>query len=185
MAAAWPSFALTASYELLTRQVRCSVVGEDALDHRPRHPQPVRPVAAVIGPAPGLRLAGRPQYGRNSGRARPVSCSGGRGSGPWPTGPRTGPCPAAKRLPVPTAGKSGGVGSSRTLAWPMPSVPKTHKYRASSLMRKERCKFCALIRISHLCGAASVNSARLPLTRACTADGQPIDQKGCSFPRSA
>jgi hypothetical protein len=67
--AAWPSFALTASYELLTRQVRRSAAGEDAQDHRPREPQSVRPVAAGRGPAPGLRVVGRSRHGRGSRRA--------------------------------------------------------------------------------------------------------------------
>ena len=65
-----------------------------------------------------------------------VSCDGRRGTGRWPTGVRTGPCPAAEPLPVPTGGRSGGVGSSRTLAWPAPSTPRRHKPRVSSLMKE-------------------------------------------------
>jgi hypothetical protein len=34
--AAWPSFALTAPYELLTRQSRRGAAGEDARSERPR-----------------------------------------------------------------------------------------------------------------------------------------------------
>ena len=54
--AAWPSFALTASFELLTRQVRRGAAGEDARDKQPTDPQPSR--AAGRGPAPGLRVVG-------------------------------------------------------------------------------------------------------------------------------
>jgi hypothetical protein len=57
--AAWPSFALTASYELLTRQVRRSAVGEDEQSAVP----------ATAKPTPMLRLAlvSRPQRGRVGG----------------------------------------------------------------------------------------------------------------------
>jgi len=61
--AAWPSFALTASYKLLTREVRRDAAGEDAQNHRPRQPQPVRPVAA--GP-PGLRVVGPSRAARGN-----------------------------------------------------------------------------------------------------------------------
>ena len=59
--AAWPSFALTASYELLTRQVRASTTGR----HGPtgsaqtsRRSVPARPAASSAGasPVPGLAL---------------------------------------------------------------------------------------------------------------------------------
>src|SRR5579863_3071911 len=38
--AAWPSFALTASFELLTRQVRRGVAGEDQKDRQPARQRP-------------------------------------------------------------------------------------------------------------------------------------------------
>src|SRR5215472_9652189 len=41
--AAWPSFALTASFELLTRQVRRGATREGAEGRRPRPPRPRRP----------------------------------------------------------------------------------------------------------------------------------------------
>jgi len=60
--AAWPSFALTASFELLTRQVRLGAAREDAENQQLREPQPSR---AVIGrrPAPGLRVVGPSRAG--------------------------------------------------------------------------------------------------------------------------
>jgi uncharacterized protein DUF2637 len=62
MIAAWPSFALTASYELLTRQVRRGAAGTDAQDQRPR--QSRRPTAAVAGcgAVSGLRVVGPVQH---------------------------------------------------------------------------------------------------------------------------
>jgi hypothetical protein len=55
--AAWPSFALTASFELLTRQVRRGAACEDAQNQQLREPQPGVPsrTVTVCGPAPGLR----------------------------------------------------------------------------------------------------------------------------------
>jgi hypothetical protein len=48
-----------------------------------------------------------------------------------------GALPAAKRSPVPTVGRSGGVGLSRTPARPPRSAPSTHNYRDSPLTRGE------------------------------------------------
>ena len=66
--AAWPSFALTASFELLTRQVRRGAAGQVA-HHDRRQPPPARPAPADRGPAPGLRVAGSSQAGRGHQRA--------------------------------------------------------------------------------------------------------------------
>ena len=66
--AAWPSFALTASFELLTRQVRRGAAGEDAQDQRPRDPQPARPAAAGGVSAPGLRAVGPSRAGQGTQR---------------------------------------------------------------------------------------------------------------------
>jgi hypothetical protein len=66
--AAWPSFALTASYELLTRQVRSSAPGKESRDG---HPQQQRSAAAAVvrGAAPtGLRLVPPPGFGKESQR---------------------------------------------------------------------------------------------------------------------
>src|SRR5262249_44107354 len=123
--AAWPSSALTASYELLTRQLRRRAGGKDAEDQRQREPQPARPAAAGRRSGPGLRLAVR-QRTTVTG-ARVVSCNCRHGSGRWPIGARMEACPAAGLLRVLTVGRSGGVGSSRTLAWPVPSVARTYK----------------------------------------------------------
>src|ERR1700740_2660597 len=55
MIAAWPSFALTASFEMLTRQVRRGAAGQVGHLGR-RQPPPARPGPAGRGPAPGLRV---------------------------------------------------------------------------------------------------------------------------------
>ena len=60
--AAWPSFALTASFELLTRQVRRGAAGQD-VDHQ-RQSRLVRPTTAESGPTPGLRVVGLSRAGR-------------------------------------------------------------------------------------------------------------------------
>src|SRR5262245_60711945 len=64
--AAWPSFALTASFELLTGQVRRTAAGTGAQGRRPRPPQPAGPATGGRGPAPGLRVVGRSRAGRGS-----------------------------------------------------------------------------------------------------------------------
>jgi hypothetical protein len=66
--AVWPSFALTASFELLTRQVRRGAAREDAENQQLREPQPSRAVAGR-GPAPGLRVVGPSRAGRGNQRA--------------------------------------------------------------------------------------------------------------------
>ena len=66
--AAWPSFALTASYELLTRQVRRGAAGKDA-HHQRQQPQPARSVPAERGSTPGLRVVGPSRAGQGDQRA--------------------------------------------------------------------------------------------------------------------
>jgi hypothetical protein len=61
--AAWPSFALTASFELLTRQVRRGAAGTGAPDRRPRQPQ------SAVMPAPGRRVVGLARHGGDTRRA--------------------------------------------------------------------------------------------------------------------
>jgi hypothetical protein len=67
--AAWPSFALTASYELLTRQVRRGAV-QDKPRGRQSQQRPGSAVAVRRAPLAGLRLVPPPELGK-----------GGRGSG--------------------------------------------------------------------------------------------------------
>jgi uncharacterized protein DUF2637 len=67
--AAWPSFALTASYELLTRQVRRSAGGKDAQHQRQRQPQPAPHATARLRSAPGLRVVGPSRAGQGHRRA--------------------------------------------------------------------------------------------------------------------
>ena len=64
--AAWPSFALTASYELLTRQVRRGAAGQDAQHQRLPKPKPARPATAGHGPVPGLRVVGPDRAGQGN-----------------------------------------------------------------------------------------------------------------------
>lgn len=59
--AAWPSLALTASYELLTRQVRCGDASADARDRRPHQPQPAKARSAARGSARDLQVVGAPR----------------------------------------------------------------------------------------------------------------------------
>jgi hypothetical protein len=68
--AAWPSFALTASYELLTRQVRRGAAPTESADGQPRQSQTAPVSAAKRAQAAGLRLVPPPELGK-----------GGRGSG--------------------------------------------------------------------------------------------------------
>jgi len=67
--AAWPSFALTASYELLTRQVRRSAADLSTRDRRARQPQRPRPARAGRTPAGGLTLVSQLQRHRSGQRA--------------------------------------------------------------------------------------------------------------------
>jgi hypothetical protein len=55
--AAWPSFALTASYELLTRQVRCGAARVDDLAGGDRRQERILP-AATQSSQPALRVVG-------------------------------------------------------------------------------------------------------------------------------
>jgi hypothetical protein len=119
--AAWPSFALIGSYELLMRQVRRAaestrakkrargVVG-DAGSARPLHRS--RSVA--------LRSATQPL-----GLVRAGTCNGRRGCGRGPTGQVTVRFLPAKPSPTTTVGKSAGVGWSSRLAWRAGSQPTT------------------------------------------------------------
>lgn len=65
--AAWPSFALTASFELLTRQVRRGAAREDADKQQLQGPQLSRAVAGR-GLAPGLRVVGPSRAGGGNRR---------------------------------------------------------------------------------------------------------------------
>ena len=70
MIAAWPSFALTASYELLTRQVRRGPAGQDAQHQQPRQVKSARPATPAGGTAPELRVVGPSRAGRDTHRAK-------------------------------------------------------------------------------------------------------------------
>jgi len=64
--AAWPSFALTASYELLTRQVRRSSALVGSSVRQPQRTRTVSASAAKPAPAAELRLVRPPELGRGS-----------------------------------------------------------------------------------------------------------------------
>ncbi len=121
--AARPSFALTASYELLTRQVRRSTANIGTPDQRARQPQRRRPGRAGRKPTGGLTLVSQHQRD-GSGRRASSDLARQAWHWAWPTGTSTGRCPAAGRLLMLIAGKSGGAGSSSVLAWPAGSTPK-------------------------------------------------------------
>jgi len=67
--AVWPSFALTASYELLTRQVRRGADDPNAQVRRLSGPQPALRVTAGRGSSPGLRIVGLSRAGSVNQRA--------------------------------------------------------------------------------------------------------------------
>ena len=78
--AAWPSFALTASYELLIRHVRASAAGESAKhkQSQPRRPSP--PVGDEPAPTSGLRLVPPSELGKGG---RPVGAELQRQAWQW------------------------------------------------------------------------------------------------------
>src|SRR5215831_11661586 len=59
--AAWPSFALTASYELLTRQVRRGAAPAESGDGQPRRPRTAPVTSVKRAPTAGLRLLPPPE----------------------------------------------------------------------------------------------------------------------------
>ena len=123
LVSAWPALALVGTFELLTRQVRRSVADMGTRDQRARQPQRPRPARAGRKPTGGLTLVS--QHQRDGvASVRVAIWRGRRGTGPWPTGTSAGRCPAAGRLLVLMAGKSGGADSSSALAWPARSMPK-------------------------------------------------------------
>jgi len=64
--AAWPSFALTTSYELLTRQVRRSSANADSWGRQHQRPQTVSAPSAKPASAAELRLVRPPELGRGN-----------------------------------------------------------------------------------------------------------------------
>jgi Protein of unknown function (DUF2637) len=107
--AAWPSFALTASFELLTRQVRCGAANKGS----------TRSTAATAARAAGdsgehacAWVAGcRPipdRPGRPARRRRPATAGVALGAGP----PERGWGPAQRRSDCPCPRPAGAVGSA-------------------------------------------------------------------------
>jgi hypothetical protein len=109
--AAWPSFALIAAYELLMRQIRRSAVASGK-------PQRSKPGPQISRPEEREETGQHPSRPRRHSegpavralRAGIFSCR--RGSGHWPTGPRTARCRAGARLPSSMVGTSDGAASS-------------------------------------------------------------------------
>jgi hypothetical protein len=87
--AAWPSFALIGSYELLMRQVRRAAVGKAQQAVSPSAPQRRQESAANPG---GHVVPARPDGIRTAGKI----CNGRPGCGRLRTGLRTVRCPVAK-----------------------------------------------------------------------------------------
>ena len=113
--AAWPSFALMVSYELLTRQGAPRRGWHGCAGPTAAPAAAAKPATGGRGSAPGLRVVGP---SRPPGATSPsvVSCKGRRGNGHSPTGPKTdfaqrrGAC----LCPRPT----GALGPARQERWP-------------------------------------------------------------------
>jgi hypothetical protein len=67
--AAWPSFALTASYELLTRQVRSGATQAKPWDKQPQRQRTAPVPATKRAPMASLRLVPPPDLGKGGGRS--------------------------------------------------------------------------------------------------------------------
>jgi hypothetical protein len=113
--AAWPSFALTASYELLMRQVcyaahRAAALAADEAE-APMPAECAEPAAAAVqlpalsqeGPEPAAAPVG------DGPAACGGQCSGVRGSGRWPTGGRTDRFRRVRSWPGGLAAATGGA----------------------------------------------------------------------------
>jgi Protein of unknown function (DUF2637) len=113
--AAWPSFALTASDELLTRQVRRSSASTDSPGRQPQRPRTVPAPPAKPAPVSELRLVRPPELGRGTAH-QALICGRVPGSGHWPTVLPMAACPAAAQSALPTVATNGGDAWSRTQA---------------------------------------------------------------------
>jgi hypothetical protein len=121
--AAWPWFALTASYELLTRQVRRNSAGTDSAGKRP--PRTVSPPPSGPVLAAELHVVRPPELGKGNSHQQVLICSGVPGTGHWPTALLMAACPAAARSAPLMAATSGGDAWSRRLARQAFSTTKT------------------------------------------------------------
>jgi len=132
--AAWPSFALTASYELLTRQIRASAATHVGGNFRARHASARLHASrreardGIARRFPGLHWFSSTLPGRSWAR----SCSGRHGNGPWPTGPMMAACPAASRSLTATAATNAGADSSNTQVAQASSVTTRENRRRAS-----------------------------------------------------
>ncbi len=109
--AAWPSFALTASWELLTRQVRSGALGGDSQ---------VPCVGTDDGQCPAAGLAVRAvvcRAGSGMDLCRAAKYSVRHGDGHWPTGPLMARFRPDVRSRASMAGANAGAGSSRAQDW--------------------------------------------------------------------
>jgi hypothetical protein len=109
--AAWPSFALTASYELLTRQVRRSSADTGSPGRQPQQSRtvPAPPTKPAPAPAAELRLVRPPELGKVNRTPAGADLQWRvPGSGHRLTVPLMAACPAAARSALPTAATSGG-----------------------------------------------------------------------------
>ena len=121
--AAWPSFALIGSYELLMRQMRSAPGSARASNPAARHRR-VAGDATSARPQSSVSRQGRATPGVTGSEAGEVgSCSCRPGSGRGPTRPATARFRPVRPSPASMVGASAGVGSSNRLDWRAHSPP--------------------------------------------------------------
>jgi hypothetical protein len=111
----WPSFALTASFELLTRQVRRSAPCEDAGSAVAPSPRRISP-AATHPTTPRLRVVSPPKTDQDRKRSA-SDLQWQAWQWRWTTAARTALSQAVTRSHVPMTAKNAGAGLSRARAW--------------------------------------------------------------------
>jgi hypothetical protein len=131
--AAWPSFALTASYELLTRQVPRSSVGTESPGRHPQRPRTKPPPSTKPAPvpAPELRLVRRPELGqgrRTAGvdlqrRAWQWALANRASNGSLPSGSAIGAAHGRQERWGRLVKKAGQSGTWDTTGPPEPGIP--------------------------------------------------------------
>jgi len=130
--AAWPSFALTASYELLMRQIRQSAATRAATATRPVGRVSGRRMNRWLNPRyRGYHTTWYPlsqvaPMAAQRPEQRPMAagpCNGGPGSGHSPTAAPTAPCPPGPRWRGSSGAANDGGGWSRAPASPASSAP--------------------------------------------------------------
>jgi hypothetical protein len=109
--AAWPSFALIASYELLMRQVRRAAEAGMSRQRSGGSEAGQKARNRLVGSVSGCLMPGEGRPGAAGKR------SSWHGSGRWPTSPVTAPCPPAGTSAASMAGTSDGADWSNGQDW--------------------------------------------------------------------